>query len=95
MCIRDSFYGAVDLVPNVPLAQVLTPSTVAVADDLLIRLHLNVGDSIKLGNGLYRIVAVVKNEPDRLSGSFAAGPRILLSQQALDNLSLIHISCEP
>ena len=34
------FYGAVDLVPNVPLAQVLTPSTVAVADDLLIRLHL-------------------------------------------------------
>jgi putative ABC transport system permease protein len=83
------FYGAVDLVPNVPLAQVLTPSTVAVADDLLIRLHLNVGDSIKLGNGLYRIVAVVKNEPDRLSGSFAAGPRILLSQQALDNSGLV------
>ncbi len=83
------FYGAVDLVPNVPLAQVLTPSTVAVADDLLIRLHLRVGDSIKLGNGLYRIVAVVKNEPDRLSGSFAAGPRILLSQQALDNSGLV------
>ena len=83
------FYGAVDLVPNVPLAGALTPSTVAVADDLLIRLHLSLGDSIKLGNGLYRIVAVVKNEPDRLSGTFAAGPRILLSQQALDDSGLV------
>ena len=83
------FYGAVDLEPNGPLAQTLTPSTVAVADDLLIRLHLKLGDSIKLGNGLYRIVAVVKNEPDRLSGSFAAGPRILLSQTALDDSGLV------
>ena len=83
------FYGAVDIVPSIPLSQALTPSTVAVADDLLIRLHLNVGDSIKLGNGLYRIVAVVKNEPDRLSGTFAAGPRILLSQTALDDSGLV------
>ena len=83
------FYGAVDLVPSLPLAHTLTPSTVAVADDLLIRLHLQLGDSVKLGNGLYRIVAVVKNEPDRLSGSFAAGPRILLSQAALDDSGLV------
>ncbi len=83
------FYGSVDVEPNQPLSQLLTPSTVAVADDLLIRLHLQLGDSIKLGNGLYRIVAVVKNEPDRLSGSFAAGPRILLSQTALDDAGLV------
>ena len=83
------FYGTVDVEPNQPLSQLLTPSTVAVADDLLIRLHLQLGDSIKLGNGLYRIVAVVKNEPDRLSGAFAAGPRILLSQTALDDAGLV------
>ena len=62
----------------------LTPSTVAVADDLLIRLNLKVGDSVKLGNALFRIVATVENEPDRLTGTFAAGPRVLLSQQALE-----------
>ena len=83
------FYGSVDLEPNQPLSQLLTPSTIAVADDLLIRLHLQLGDSVKLGNGLYRIVAEVKNEPDRLSGSFAAGPRILLSQTALDDAGLV------
>ena len=83
------FYGTVDLAPSMPLPQALTPSTVAVGDDLLIRLNLKVGDSIKLGNGLFRIVAVVNNEPDRLSGAFAAGPRILISDTALINTGLI------
>ncbi|MEO7029727.1 MAG: FtsX-like permease family protein, partial [Acidobacteriaceae bacterium] len=83
------FYGKVDLTPAAPLSELLTPSTVAVADDLLVRLHLNVGDSIKLGNGLFRIVATIENEPDRLSGSFAAGPRVLLSEDALHAAGLI------
>jgi putative ABC transport system permease protein len=83
------FYGTVDITPSMPLAEALTPSTVAVADDLLMRLHLHVGDSLKLGNGLYRIVATVENEPDRLSGTFAAGPRVLLSNDALNASGLI------
>ncbi len=83
------FYGTVDLEPALPLAQVLKPSTVAVADDLLVRLHLKVGDSIKLGNGLYQITAVVNNEPDRLSGNFAAGPRVLISNDGLKAAGLI------
>lgn len=83
------FYGKVDVTPATPLAELLTPSTVAVADDLLVRLHLNVGDSIKLGNGLFRIVATVENEPDRLSGSFSAGPRVLLSEDALNAAGLM------
>jgi len=83
------FYGTVDLIPAIPLSQALTPTTVAVGDDLLIRLKLKVGDFIKLGNGLYRIVATVQNEPDRLSGTFAAGPRVLLSTDALRASGLI------
>ena len=43
------FYGDVVLEPAMPLTQALTDSTVAVGDDLLLRLHLKVGDSIKLG----------------------------------------------
>jgi putative ABC transport system permease protein len=87
--LKYPFYGTVDLTPALPLTEVLTPSTVAVADDLLIRLKLKVGDSIKLGNGLYRIAATVENEPDRLSGSFAAGPRILMSDEALTSSGLV------
>jgi putative ABC transport system permease protein len=83
------FYGAVVLEPAMTLPQALTESTVAVGDDLLLRLHLKVGDSIKLGTREYRIVATVIDEPDRLSGAFAAGPRVLLSQAALAQTGLI------
>ncbi len=83
------FYGAVVLAPAMPLTQALTDTTVAVGDDLLLRLHLKVGDSIKLGTEVFRIAAVVEDEPDRLSGSFAAGPRVLISQRALAGTGLV------
>jgi putative ABC transport system permease protein len=83
------FYGKVVLAPAIPLAQALTDSTVAVGDDLLLRLHLHVGDSIKLGSERFRIAAAVEDEPDRLSGSFAAGPRVLLTQKALESTGLV------
>jgi putative ABC transport system permease protein len=85
------FYGEVILSPAIPIAQALTPTTVAVGEDLLLRLHLQVGDSIKLGTRSYRIAASVVEEPDRLSGSFAAGPRVLLSQQALADSGLLAV----
>lgn len=83
------FYGDVVLDPAMPLSRALTNNSVAVGDDLLLRLHLKIGDSIKLGTQLFRIAAVVVDEPDRLSGSFAAGPRILLSNEALDSTGLL------
>jgi putative ABC transport system permease protein len=83
------FYGSVVLVPSMPLTQALTPTTVAVGEDLLMRLHLKLGDSIKLGTQEFRIVSAVQDEPDRLSGSFAAGPRVLLSQSALEATGLV------
>ncbi len=83
------FYGDVVLEPAIPLREALTDSTVAVGDDLLLRLHLKLGDSIKLGNSTFRIASVVTDEPDRLTGSFAAGPRVLISQQALNGTGLL------
>jgi putative ABC transport system permease protein len=83
------FYGKVDLQPDAPLADVLKPDTVAVAADLLVRLHLNVGDSIKIGSRLFRIATIVTNEPDRLSSTFAAGPRVLITQQGLYSSGLL------
>jgi putative ABC transport system permease protein len=87
--VKYPFYGEVVLTPASPLTQALTDSSVAVGEDLLMRLHLHVGDSIKLGTERFRIAAVVEDEPDRLSGSFAAGPRILLSQKALRSTGLV------
>ncbi len=83
------FYGEVELSPKAPLRETLRPDTVAVADDLLVRLKLNLGDELKIGNQLFRIAAVVVNEPDRLSGNFAAGPRVLISREGLEASGLL------
>ena len=83
------FYGAVKLAPAMPLAQALTETSVAVADDLLLRLHLHVGDSIRLNDKVFRIAATIVEEPDRLAGAFAAGPRILIAQHALEGTGLL------
>ncbi len=83
------FYGSVDLAPALTLPAALTPTTVAVGDDLLLRLNLHVGDSVKHGNQTFRIAATVVNEPDRLSGSFTIGPRVFLSRAALISTGLL------
>ncbi|HWW98536.1 MAG TPA: FtsX-like permease family protein, partial [Edaphobacter sp.] len=86
---RYPFYGEVELAAAAPLKTVLTPETVAVADDLLVRLNLKVGDQLKIGTQLFRIASVVVNEPDRLSGSFAAGPRVMISREGLEASGLL------
>ena len=83
------YYGTVELDPAGSLRTVLDANSVVVADDLLVRLKLKIGDQIKLGNKLFRIASVVTNEPDRLSSSFAAGPRVLISREGLDASGLL------
>jgi putative ABC transport system permease protein len=84
------FYGTVELAPTATLPQVFRDdANIAVADDLLVRLHLKVGDDLKIGNQLFHIASVVVNEPDRLSGSFAAGPRVLMTRKGLDASGLL------
>jgi putative ABC transport system permease protein len=77
------FYGDVELSPAAPLRSVLSPDAVVVADDLLVRLRLKVGDELKIGTQVFHIASVVVNEPDRLSGNFAAGPRVFISRAGL------------
>ena len=83
------YYGEVDLEPAGSLAKVLDANSVVVADDLLVRLKLQVGDGLKVGDKVFRIASVVVNEPDRLSGSFAAGPRVLISREGLESSGLL------
>ena len=78
-----------DLAPAGRLADALNDATVVVASDLLLRLHLQVGDGLKLGDEVFRIAAVVINEPDRLTGTFASGPRVLISRRGLESSGLL------
>jgi putative ABC transport system permease protein len=83
------FYGTLKLNPPVTLRQALRPDTVAVSDDLLVRLDIKTGDTVKLGEANFRIAAVVIAEPDRMAGSLNVGPRILMSRAGLDRTGLI------
>ncbi len=60
----------------------LNADTVAVSEDLLLRLDLKVGDTIRLGGQPFRIVGEVTYEPDRMLGSLNVGPRVMMSREA-------------
>jgi putative ABC transport system permease protein len=83
------FYGEIELSPAMGLKAALGPGSVAVGDDLLLRTGLRVGDNVRVGGKLFRIAATVVDEPDRLSGNFEAGPRVLISREALDATGLL------
>ena len=83
------FYGEIVLDPPGPLAAALTENTVAGSQDLLLRLGAQIGDEVRLGDETFRIAAVVEVEPDRMTGSFSIGPRVMISRQALERSGLI------
>ncbi|MBY0503277.1 MAG: FtsX-like permease family protein [Bryobacteraceae bacterium] len=83
------FYGQVLLKPPGPLAAVLTPDQVAVSEDLLLRLQMQIGDTIKVGGIDFRVAAIVDKEPDRMAGSLNVGPRLMMSRQGLDRTNLL------
>src|SRR5947209_5510112 len=83
------YYGAVEFAPAMSMRGALGDESVAVGEDLLLRLGLHVGDQLKLGGRLFRISGTVVDEPDRLSGNFAAGPRVFLSRSELEETGLL------
>ncbi len=85
------YYGAVKLSPEMPLAQALRPDTVAAGEDVLIRLGVKVGDTIKLGSETFRMAAIVVSEPDRMSGSLNIGLRLMLSREAFARTGLMQL----
>lgn len=74
------FYGALRLEPAAPLEALLQDDTTVVAPDLLDRLGLAVGDTLRIGGEDFRISGVVLAEPDRIAGGFSLGPRVFLDQ---------------
>ncbi len=85
------YYGSVKLSPEMGLADALKPDTVAAGEDVLIRLGVKVGDSIKLGSENFRMAAIVVSEPDRMSGSLNVGLRLMLSREAFARTGLMQL----
>jgi len=62
----------------------------AVAEQTLLdRLHLKAHDTMRIGAQDFRIVAVLVNEPDRISGGFSLGPHVLVSEEGLKRTGLV------
>src|SRR5579871_4112148 len=85
------FYGEVKLDPPGSIRRELNDQSVAVSDDLLLRLKVNVGDNVRLGGQPFRIVGRVVSEPDRMSGSLNVGPRVMITRAGLERTGLIGI----
>ncbi len=83
------FYGAVQLASGRSLHRVLTPGKAVVAQTLLDRLGLDIGDRIQVGHTTLTIQDVVLSEPDRPIQMFAFGPRVFISRADLESLGLI------
>lgn len=84
------FYGKLTLDPHRSLGELLPDDTsVVVTPELLTRLRVKTGDSIRLGGTDFTVTGVLVTEPDRLASGFGPGMRVLMSRRALDRTGLI------
>lgn len=81
--------GVLELSPARPLAELLDDHAVLVAPAVLQDHGLKVGDTLFVGGEPFTIRGIVESEPDPLTFSFAFGPRVLLTQTALERTGLL------
>jgi putative ABC transport system permease protein len=84
--MRYPFYGQVELEPaNARLDE----NTVAVSDELLLRLNIKRSDSIRIGKREFRIAARIVREPDRMTTGFTLGARVFLTREGLEDTGIV------
>jgi putative ABC transport system permease protein len=83
------YYGSAMLEPAISLQQALAGDSVVVADEFLVRLNAHVGDTLHMGGRNFRITAVLRQEPDRITAGAGIGPRVFISQSALKETGLV------
>jgi putative ABC transport system permease protein len=86
---RYPFYGSAQLDPAMTLQQALQGDSAVVAEEFLIRLNARVGQTLRLGGKNFKIVAVLKQEPDRISAGAGMGPRVMVSRASIENTGLL------
>jgi putative ABC transport system permease protein len=88
-------YGKIGLAPGSDLSRALACGSklcgAAAEQPLLDRLRLATGGILRLGGQNFRVAAVLRSEPDRISGGFSLGPHILISTRALPRTGLVQL----
>ena len=86
-------FGSVATDPQLPLDKLFAQNNgafgAAVDPALLTRLDLKVGDRITVGGATIELRAALTGEPDKLTGGIGLGPRLLISDAALQASGLI------
>ncbi len=80
------FYGAPLLRPPRRLRDVLALDSVVVSESVLERLHVRIGDKLRIGRKAFTISAASLTEPERPFGALGWGPRVTISQSAFDEI---------
>ncbi len=86
-------YGVADVSPRQPLSELFANREgvfgAAVDERLLTKLGVKRGAVVKIGNALFSLRALVRQEPDRIAGGFSVGPRVMISEFALRATGLV------
>lgn len=82
-------YGEVQLKSGRSLHKVLKPGFVVVVQQLLDRLELGVGDTVKAGKAELVIIDIVLHEPSQPVNFFVLGPRMLVAAKDLSRMDLV------
>jgi putative ABC transport system permease protein len=83
------YYGAAELEPAMTLDRALAGDSAVVAEEFLIRLNAHVGDTLRIGGRNFKITAVLRQEPDRMSAGAGVGPRVMISRASLERTGLL------
>jgi putative ABC transport system permease protein len=82
-------YGQLSVTPQKPLGELLSLDTALANPELMLRFHIQPGDTILLGGKTYKIAGSLDTEPDRLASGFGPGMRVLVSREGLARSGLI------
>src|SRR4051812_31819641 len=83
------YYGKANLEPAMSLQQALEGDSAVVAEEFLIRLNGRVGQTMRLGGRDFKIAAILRQEPDRISAGAGMGPRVMVSSAALARTEIV------
>jgi putative ABC transport system permease protein len=82
-------YGGPVTDPARPLTELVGAGRALAHESLLGRLGLRVGDRVRIGEGEFTISGRVVAEPDRGTGVFSLGPRVIIAAADLPGTRLI------
>ena len=82
-------YGTFTIDTGQELGAALADNGIVLDKALQTRLSLNIGDRVRLGEGLFTVRGFIENEPDRAGGSrFGLAPRAMIAADAMSQTAL-------